>query len=498
MVESPPETPSSSEYEREPVPRSAWKASWAFVGMYAGEHTAGTEFLIGPMFLLGSVGFGELVVALLLGNALAVFAWRWMVAEVATRDHLTFYFQLERIAGPGFTKWFALVNGLLFCATGGSMITVSATAVGVPLGIDMPGMSDVYATNLPFIILVITLGTVMTVVASRGYDAVSRFSDLAAPPLVLGFCLCGISSLLQLKVYSYSGFLEEWATATTFIQQKETGAEPMSFLKVLLFGFCCNAAAHLGMSDLSIFRYAQQPSAGWASAAGMFLGHYVAWISAAIMLVNQIKQREDCIPVPGVMAYESIGSLGVVAVLVAGWTTANPNIYRAGLAFDSMWPGRYSTQFLTLVAGGTATFAGLFPILAYRVLTFTGLFGTTVAPIGGIIFADCFLAHRIDVQRFPAEARQCAVNHNVLYAWLLCAVPAIYLIVVCGWFAAYFPLPCWLLTMLLYLSLEYMQLDAMLGTRGGSKQDMDHESGLELEREPLNQEVAVSSAAKSP
>ena len=223
MTQDPAESSSSSEHEREAVPETEWKASTAFVGMYAGEHTAGTEFLIGPMFLLGSVGFGELVLALLLGNVLAVSTWRWVVAEVATRDHITFYFHLERVAGPDFTKWFALVNGLLFCGVGGSMITVSATAVGLPLGIDMPGMSDVYATNLPFIALVIVLGGVMAVVASRGYDAVSRFSDLAAPPLVLGFCLCGISSLLQLNVRSYSEFLAEWASATTFIQQKETG-----------------------------------------------------------------------------------------------------------------------------------------------------------------------------------------------------------------------------------------------------------------------------------
>ena len=38
------------EFEREPVPNSALLGSGKFWGMYAGEHTAGTEFMIGPLF----------------------------------------------------------------------------------------------------------------------------------------------------------------------------------------------------------------------------------------------------------------------------------------------------------------------------------------------------------------------------------------------------------------------------------------------------------------
>ena len=44
---------SGGEFEREPVPDSALLGSGKFWGMYAGEHTAGTEFMIGPLFLGG-------------------------------------------------------------------------------------------------------------------------------------------------------------------------------------------------------------------------------------------------------------------------------------------------------------------------------------------------------------------------------------------------------------------------------------------------------------
>lgn len=41
----------SEEYEREPVPVSKTRGFRAFVGMYADEHCAGTELMIGLLFV---------------------------------------------------------------------------------------------------------------------------------------------------------------------------------------------------------------------------------------------------------------------------------------------------------------------------------------------------------------------------------------------------------------------------------------------------------------
>ena len=43
------------EFEREPVPERAWLGFSSFVGQYAGEHTAGTELMIGPLFIASGV-----------------------------------------------------------------------------------------------------------------------------------------------------------------------------------------------------------------------------------------------------------------------------------------------------------------------------------------------------------------------------------------------------------------------------------------------------------
>ena len=88
---------SKSEFEREPVPRSALLGFKSFIGMYAGEHCAGTELMLGPLFVAAGVSAFDLVIGLLIGNALAVLSWMLMCAPIATRSRLTLYYQLEKI-----------------------------------------------------------------------------------------------------------------------------------------------------------------------------------------------------------------------------------------------------------------------------------------------------------------------------------------------------------------------------------------------------------------
>lgn len=125
----------SGEFEREPVNDRALLGAGKFWGMYAGEHAAGTEFMIGPLFLAAGASLQNLILGLLLGNFLAVLTWRFLVTPIAIAKRLTLYYQLERIAGGSLVKFYNVINGLLFCFLAGAMVTVSASAVGVPFGI---------------------------------------------------------------------------------------------------------------------------------------------------------------------------------------------------------------------------------------------------------------------------------------------------------------------------------------------------------------------------
>jgi len=144
------EQAAGSEYERRRVPEKALKGPAAFWGMYAGEHTAGTEFMIGPLFVAWGADAASLIYGLLIGNLLAVLTWRFLTTTIACRERLTLYYKLEKIAGSGLVKLYNLANGLLFCFLAGAMITVSATAVGPffpPGTVTMPTFASTMPTS---------------------------------------------------------------------------------------------------------------------------------------------------------------------------------------------------------------------------------------------------------------------------------------------------------------------------------------------------------------
>jgi len=227
----------------------------------------------------------------------------------------------------------------------------------------------------------------------------------------------------------------------------------MSFWSVVFFAWFCNAAMHFGMSDLSIFRFARKPSYGWASAAGMFVGHYMAWIAAAFMLAAQIKLLRDANPVPGPMAYSVTGLAGIICVIIAGWTTANPTIYRAGLAFQAIIP-KVSRFKVTLFTGLIATVAGTFPAIAWQLLDFVGIYGTILAPIGAIIFFDWYFKRKGDGSNLHESQASSSFSIPVLVSWLIPVGISLYLAKFFGISTWFLPLPCWVACGFLYITLN--------------------------------------------
>jgi nucleobase:cation symporter-1, NCS1 family len=423
--------------------------------MYAGEHTAGTEFMIGPLFLAAGVSAFDLLVGLLVGNILAVLSWRFICATVATDVRLTLYRHLEQIGGRNLMILYNVANGILFCFLAGSMVTVSATAVGIPFDLEMPKLSDTMPTNTLWVLIVIVIGLVMTVVAAKGYNAVSRFAEIASPWMSLVFLACGIVALRELNISSWSDFWQVWGQGSKPFH----GQVKFTFWHVVFFAWFCNAAMHIGMADLTVFRFARKPSAGWAASAGMFVGHYLAWICASLLYVvflqrqdmQALLQKGEIVPVsPGHMAYDAIGVTGLLVVIIAGWTTANPTIYRAGLAFQAMIP-RSSTISMTLLAGAIATVAGIFPAFAMKLLGFVATYGFILAPIGAIIFFDHYLSKRFNIIPLYASHQGLSFNTPVFIAWLLSIGVFYSLSLRYELFLSFLTLPAWILCGILFL-----------------------------------------------
>jgi len=445
----------SEEYERQPVPNSKLKSWKSFLGMYAGEHAAGTEFMIGPLFLTAGVSAFDLLVGLLLGNLLAVLSWRFLTAEIAIKHRLTLYYQLEKICGKNLVVFYNLANGILFCFLAGAMITVSATAVGVPFDMEMPKLTDTMPNSSTWVIIVILIGAVISLIASKGYNTVSKAANWMSPIIVLGFLACGIVALGQLEVNSFADFWNIWGEGS----EPFPGQIKYTFWHVAIWSWFANAAMHIGMSDLSVFRFAKKADAGWMTAAGMYVGHYMAWIAAALLYAVYLKSPEaqaflgngEAPPVaPGPLAYNAIGIFGIIAVVLAGWTTANPTIYRAGLAFQAIIP-KTSTFWVTILTGTVATIAGLFPAFAMKLLGFVALYGFILAPIGAIIVFEYFFADKVGIVKNYAEKAGINFNVAVLLAWGI-SFGIFYAISISqGIFLSFLTLPAWLACGALYL-----------------------------------------------
>ncbi len=513
----------TSEFEREPVPERAQLGFKSFVGMYAGEHCAGTELMIGPLFIAAGVSAFDLLVGLLLGNLLAVLSWLLFTAPIATRVRLTLYFQLEKICGRHLVVLYNLANGVMFCFLAGAMITVSATAVGVIFrqsewfSFELPAITDVYPNSVGWVVSVLVLGALISIVAAFGYQSVSKFANIAAPWMVLVFLAFGVVTARQFidatdtQIRSLG---DVWHLATTSIW---TGEDPLpgqakfGFWHVTFFAWFCNLAMHVGMSDLTVFRFARKSRYAVATGAGMYVGHYMAWIAASMLFALQLHQThptdktiellvahsgeyraigaeklqqvpitsklirdameiEDQLvaegkmpesdkqvkvptPLPGDLAYNSCGIAGLLCVIIAGWTTANPTIYRAGLAFQAIVP-RTSRFVVTLLTGGVATIAGAFPAIAMKMLDFVAIYGMVLMPMGAVIFVDFWLFRSLGLQSNYAEVSRKNFNWAAGLTYFLTLGTCLFMRLVLGVEIFFVSLPGWFVAAVLYILLS--------------------------------------------
>ena len=443
-----------NEYEREPVPGQALLGLKNYVGQFAGEHVAGTELMIGPLFLASGVSAFDFIFGLLLGNLLAVLSWTFFTAPIATRARLTLYYQLEQICGRRLVMLYNLANGVMFTVLAGAMITVSATALGVFLNFSMPQLTDTLPTSMGWVVAVLATGILFSAVAAYGYRFVSRFANIAAPWMVLVFVAFGLIGLHQMGLNSVRDF---WRVASTVIW---TGGEPQpgqvkfTFWHVMFFAWFCNMAWHIGMADLSVLRYARRPWYGLASAAGMYIGHFMAWIAASVLYAVQLHQDPaNTAVLPGPLAYRACGVAGLLAVVAAGWTTANPTLYRAGLAFQSLRPA--SSRFkVTLITGLVASVTAIFPIVTMRLLGFVALWGMILMPMGAVIFMDFWVLPKLGLRSNLARIAGLQFNWAAGLAWLVTIAVCSGLVLTGRTQIFFVSLPGWFITSLLYVGLS--------------------------------------------
>jgi NCS1 family nucleobase:cation symporter-1 len=154
----------------------------------------------------------------------------------------------------------------------------------------------------------------------------------------------------------------------------------------------------------------------------------------------------------GDVASQALGVSGALAVVIAGWTTANPTLYRAGLALQVVTPN-WPRWKVTLIAGAVTTLMACSPFVFTKLLDFVGVYGLLLMPVGAIVFVEHWVFPRIGFTQFWASRKGLVVSWPALVAWL----GSVALAVVAwqsGWIHLFFlAIPVWLLTTVVYTAL---------------------------------------------
>jgi NCS1 family nucleobase:cation symporter-1 len=459
------------EFEREPVTGDQLQPGSYFAGLFAGEHVAATEFVIGALLVSFGASATDIVVGLLLGNLLAVLSWTFVCAPIAVETRLTLYWYLRRIAGPGVTLLYNLCNAVMYCVLAGAMITVSASAVRLPFGI--PAQTRWYPEDLRFVLVVLVVGAVVVTLAILGFKRLAQFAVVCSPWMVLMFVAGAVVMLPSLASVlpdgRIDGLADLWTIAnlTVWKGASEHASGGLGFWHVVAFAWICNLAMHVGLSDMAIFRFARKARYGLFSAFGMYVGHYLAWVCAGVMgaAAAFVARTPLATLDSGDVASRALGVSGALAVMVAGWTTANPTLYRAGLALQVVTPN-WPRWAVTLAAGAVTTLMACSPFVFTKLLDFVGVYGLLLMPVGAIVFVEHWIFPRVGLVQFWASRRGLAVSWPALVAWL--GTVAIAVFAWQGGFVHLFflALPAWLLTAVVYTALA-----AVAGARGPLPQE---------------------------
>ena len=403
------------EYDREPVSENKLHGWKTFIAMFSGEHVAGTEFVLGPLMVLHGVSAFDFFVGLLIGNVLAVLSWAFLCAPVAVKVRLTIYWQLRKICGPYLTVAYSAFYAVILCLLAGSMVSVAVTAVSIPFGIPNPDYlaGDLFPT-VPWMFLALIVGVVIAALAVLGFDKIAHFSKICAPWMVLVFFAAGVAVLADLGT---NGFGDFWRVANEkiFTGIPIGGNSKYTIWHVIGFAWLCNATQHIGMADLTIFRYAKSWKQGFTSAFGMFLGHYMAWIASGILCAAFLAEGLTN-PQPGNIALFGAGAAGLISVVIAGWTTANPTLYRAGLAIQVATPN-WKRWKVTFLAGVFMIITACIPAVNAYLDRIIGYYGLFFMPLGAFIFVDVWLFPKLGLISDYAEKKRLLLSWPAAFAW---------------------------------------------------------------------------------
>lgn len=256
-----------------------------------------------------------------------------------------------------------------------ALITVTqalqaAVQVGVCAGAFVASLAK-FGIPFPLWLSIILWGGIMVLTAVYGFKWMTVLSYIAVPFLIIS-CLYATIRAIGM----YGGF----SAIMTY-----RPAQQMDFVSALAIMIGIFACGTIVCTDLTRYSKSRR-STIISSVLGILPATLLMIVMGAIMSVGAGTTE-----LTELFVKLDMPVIGVMALLLATWTTNTTNFYQSGLAFTRFCGVQDSKRpLLTAIVGGVATLMAVFGMLDFFVPMLNG-FSIMIPPIAGIMVADYWI-----------------------------------------------------------------------------------------------------------
>lgn len=262
-------------------------------------------------------------------------------------------------------------------------------------------MSSSLGINIPIWISSLIWGFIMLATAIYGFNALKYLNYIAVPALVI-VCIYGVYA--SISQYG-SGILATYQPPT-----------PFPFLQGIALTVGSFAVGGVIAGDYS--RYAKNRGDCIKSSV---LGVLPAGL-AMIMMGGIMSLVSGTYDISIVLTDLGVPAIGLVALVLATWTTNTVNAYSGGLAITNLFNLDDSKRSIaTAVAGMAGTLVAVAGIINHFI-GFLSILTSTIPPVAGVMIAEYWIINKGKPENFKAKSGIAVFG---IIAWAIGALVAI-------------------------------------------------------------------------
>ena len=358
--------------------RADQRQSWQSIALvWAGGMICVPCLMIGGVLVGGGLSFAQIVLSILLGYGM-ICAYMIFIGMQACDTGLPVSVMASGALGEKGARY--IISAILAIACVGWFGIQSAVcgSAFASMGAGMLGYESASATAVTICSLV--WGAIMLITACTGFKGLKWLNYIAVPALVI-VCLYGIiASMVQ---------NDGAARLATYAPENSAG---------LIFGMSMVVASFAlgGVISADYCRFARsRADVVKSSLVGVIPAGLFMLLTGGVMSV--VTGQYD---ISAILASLGVPFFGLLALVLATWTTNVTNAYSGGLALSNLL-GFDESRFkiTTGIAGGVGTLLAAFGLLN-RFQAFLSLMSGLLPPLAGVIIANYWIVGRGRRDRF--------------------------------------------------------------------------------------------------